>query len=349
MSSHGPRLLRVFSHVLVLVTAGIVALLSGTPAALADAPNPPWRERCPQRIVLAIDLSESMGSNLDAVKKSASNLIDALRGAPNDVAVVTFGTNAVVAVPVTNVGVDDERQRVKKEVDDLDLLRGDLGGTNWDAALTTVRSLQPTVVVLLTDGLPTAHGAPATGGSGPLVSEHLASAVRAADVLKSSGTRVVGLGMGLLPENVGNLAAVTGPTSGDDFYQTDTPGLLTKLYDIASKACGIPVTALPAPEPGTFPLAPVIGAGVVAVIAAVGGGILLSRRRSPTTVSTPASTVAAEADTDPERTEIPAHEVEGSRREPRRISLARFQDASPPGQQDQDSRKGGSGADGSDD
>jgi hypothetical protein len=289
-----------------------------------------------------MDLSESMEPNLEAVKQSARNLIDALRGTSNEVAVVTFGTDAVVAVPATNVGVDDERQRIKQKIDDLGIFRGNLGGTNWDAALTTARTLQPTVVILLTDGLPNVHGQPATGG-GQL---DLEPAVRAADVLKNSGARVVGLGMGLLPANVGNLAAVTGPTSGDDFYQTDASGLLSKLYDIASKACGVPVAALPQPEPGTFPLMPVIGVGVVAVIAAVGGGILLSRRRSPTTVeSTPASSSAIGDKPDPKRTGVAADEVGGSGRGPRRISLDRFQDASPPHQRDRDS-KGDSGASG---
>jgi von Willebrand factor type A domain len=325
MSSCGRGVRRIVRYALVLFTAGIGVLLSGMPAAWADIPNPSWPRHCPQRIVLAVDLSESMEPNLDAVKQSARNLIDALRGAPNEVAVVTFGTNAVVSVPATNVSVDDERQRVKKDIDDLSLLRGNDGGTNWDAALTTVRTLRPTVVVLLTDGLPTAHGQPATGGSGSLD-----FAVRAADALKGDGTRVVGLGLGLLPENVGNLAAVTGPANGDDFYQTDASGLLNKLYDIASKACGIPVPALPSPEPGTFPIMPVIGAGVVAVIAAVGGGILLSRRRFPAAaVSTSAPSIAADDAPDPKRTGVVAPEVEGSGRGPRRISLDRFQNMRP--------------------
>lgn len=368
MTSRSPGPVRISSYALALATTYLAVLLAHPPAARADTPNPPWQQQCPQRIALVVDLSESMEPNLDAVKQSARDLIDALRGAPNEVAVVTVGTNAVVAAPATNVSADDERQRVKEEVDDLDLLRGNLGATNWDAALTTVRDLQPDVVVLLTDGQPTAHGQPASGGSGPLDPEHLGSAVRAADALKSSGTRIVGLGMGLPPDNVGNLVAVTGPTAGDDFYQTDASGLLAKLYEIASKACGVPVIALPQPEPGTFPLIPVIGAGVVAVVASVVGGMLLSRRRSGTTVvSTPAarplpdptislddlppvSSITAGDDPDPERgagrTVAPAHEVEGRQREPRRISLARFQNADPPHQQDGDSRKSGSGADG---
>lgn len=358
-------LVRVPSYALALVTASAALLLSCPPAARADSPNPPWRQQCPQRIALVLDLSESMGPNFDSVKQSASDLIDALRGARNEVAVVTFGTDAAVAVSATNVGADDARRHVKEQVDDLTLLEGNLGGTNWDAALITIHGLHPDVVILLTDGQPTAHGQPATGGSGPLDPEHLASAVREADALKSSGTRIVGLGMGLLPDNVSNLVAVTGPTDGDDFYQTDASGLLNKLYDVASKACGVPVIALPQPEPGTFPLMSVIGVGVVAVLATVIGGLLLSRHRSgtaalatpaagaqpdPTTPAGPrpmASIVQREDDPAEERTATPTAKAEGRRREPRRISLARIQNADPPHRRGHDSGKGDSGHDGS--
>jgi hypothetical protein len=359
MASRSSGLSRISSCGLALVTICVAVLLARPLTAQADTPNPPWRQHCPQRIALVVDLSESMKPNLDAVKQSARNLIDALRGAPNEVTVVTLGTNAVVAVPAGNVGANDERKRIKEKVNDLDVLTGNLGGTNWDAALTTVRVLQPDVVILLTDGQPTAHGQPATAGSGPLDPENLASAVRAADALKSSGTRIVGLGVGLPPENVGNLAAVTGPRVGDDFYQTDTSGLLNKLYDIASKTCGIPVVALPQPEPGTFPLVLVIGAGVVAVIAAVGGGMLLSRLRSGTTVLPspaarelpdptislddlpPVAPVLIKNEPTAEQTVVPQP---GSVRA-RRVSLDRIHNATPVRKQDHDGSAGtGDGA-----
>jgi hypothetical protein len=362
--ARGPVMLRIASYSLALVATSSALLLTCPPASRADSPNPPWQQQCPQRIALVVDLSESMEPNLGALKRSASNLIDALRGTPNEVAVVAFGTNALVAVPETNIGAQDDRRHVKDEIENLSILEGNLGATNWDTALTTVRGVQPDVVVLLTDGQPNTHGQPAIEGSGPVDPEHLASAVRAAEALKSSGTRIVGLGIGLLPGSVGNLAAVTGPTAGDDFYQTDASGLLDKLYDIASKACGVPVAALPQPEPGTFPLIPVIGAGVVAVVAAVGGGMLLSRRRSGTTVvstvSTPASrplpdpTISLDLppassivlEDDPEagrRTVVPTDRAEGGQREPRRIPLARIQRADPPPQRDHDGGSGGSG------
>lgn len=347
---------RLSGYVCALLTVSFAILLSFPPAVRAATPNPPWQQHCPQRIVLLVDLSESMEPNLDVVRQSSRALIDALRGAPNEVAVIALGTNAVVAVPVTDVGADEPRQELKAQIDDLNLLEGVLGATNWEAAFTAAGSLRPDAVVLLTDGQPTAHGTPAVGGSGTLDPEHLNSAVRAADALKSDGTRIIGLGMGLPPENVGNLAAVTGPAAGDDFYQTDASGLLGRLYEIAGKACGVPVAMLPQPEPGTFPLAPVLGAGVVAVLAIVGGGLALSRRRGagsaephPVTrlparplpdptialddLPPVSSTMSADQDPDPHRpghSGVVAPPSGQQRREPRRISLAQFHDADPP-------------------
>ncbi|HEU0087346.1 MAG TPA: vWA domain-containing protein [Pseudonocardiaceae bacterium] len=379
MALRNPGGVRAASYLLALVTVSAAILLAGPPTARADSPNPPWRQQCPQRIALVMDLSESMGPNLDSIKQSASDLIDALRGARNEVAVVAFGTDAAIAVPPTDVGADDQRRKVKEQIKDLTLLEGNLGGTNWEAALTTVGALQPDVVILLTDGQPTAHGQPAVAGSGPWDPEHLAFAVRAAKALQGSGTRVVGLGIGLPTENVSNLAAVTGPTAGDDFYPTDTSGLLGKLYDIASKACGLPVVALPQPEPGTFPLIPIISAGLVTVLAAVIGGILLNRRRSATVVPAtsadrptarpatgplpdptitpdlPPSPSIAVGEHDPPAgpaatpadTMTPAPDAQGGRREPRRISLARFQNMDPPHHQGHAGGPGGAEPDGS--
>lgn len=256
-------------------------LLAGAGPASAAAPNPTWPSRCPQRIVVVLDLSTSIGPNLPAVKKSASDLVDALRGAPNQVGVVTFGSEATVAIPMLNAGDDVQRQRLKDEVGDVGLLPGDGGGTNWEVALTTAASLKPDVVLFLTDGEPTAHGDPFSAAGVVQDSDDLAAAVRVADSMRRGGTRIVGVGMGLLPQSVPNLVEVTGPVDGDDYYETsaNTDGLLNRLYDIASKTCGIPVAALPQPEAGSFPVLPVVGGILAAALLAVIGGYIKSRRK----------------------------------------------------------------------
>lgn len=261
------------------ITIALLAVLVGAVPAAA-APNPEWPAQCPQRVVLVLDLSESIDPYLPEVKKSASDLVDALRGASNEVAVVTFGSYATLAAPLMNVGNEAERRQLKDLIYDVSLTFGDGGGTNWQAGLSEAAALNPGIVLFLTDGQPTVSGSPS---SGYLDSEDsLSPAVQVADSMRGSGTRIVGLGMGLEPEYVPNLVQVTGPVPDDDYYQTgtDAHGLLDKLYDVASKTCGIPVAALPQPEGGEFPVLPVIGAVVAAVLLAVLGGFLKSRPKS---------------------------------------------------------------------
>lgn len=264
----------------LVAVAVLILLIIGAGQSDAVVPNPGWPAQCPQRLVVVLDLSASIGPNLGAVKKSASDLVDALRGAPNQVGVVAFGTEATVAIPMLDVGNDEQRRRLKDEVNDVRLLPGDGGGTNWEAALTTAASLKPDIVLFLTDGQPTAHGDPFSAAGVVADADNLTAAVRVADSMRSGGTRIVGVGMGLLPEYVPNLVQVTGPVAGDDYYQTgaSADGLLNKLYDIASKACGIPVAALPQPEGGAFPVLPVIGGVLAAAVLAVIGGYWLSGR-----------------------------------------------------------------------
>ncbi|MGH4014937.1 MAG: vWA domain-containing protein [Pseudonocardiaceae bacterium] len=369
----GSGMVRAFTYALLLVAVAVALLpacaLPSVPFTTPPgSPNPPWPQQCPLRIALVVDLSDSMESNLDVVERSAGDLVEALGEAPNEVAVVVFGSAADVAVPMADVGDDDIRRQVRDQVADLGATRG---STNWEAALTAARSLQPDVVIMLTDGEP----------------DSLATAVRSANALKGDGTRVVGLGVGLQSSSVANLVAVTGPAAGDDFYQTSASGLLDKLYEVASKACGVQVGPLPLPEPalpppappatGSFPLIPAIVAGLVAVLAIGVGGALLSRRRSgPVAVSKPTadplpdptislddlppvpSTVVAD-DPSAGAAVVPTQNTEeddgsapgdtpvgrsGGVRGPRRISLRRSQQRTPPHQEDHDS---GSGAGGS--
>ena len=257
----------------------LVATFTGSWPAAAATTNPAWPAKCPQRVVIVLDLSSSISPYLPEVKKSATDLVDALRGAPNEVAVVTFGTAASVAVPLLDVGNDAERARLKELVDRVGLGAGDGGATNWEEALHTAEALDPGVVLFLTDGEPTAHGTASTGYSQS--TDNLTPAVQVADRMRRDGTRIVGVGMGLQSASIPNLVQVTGPVAGDDYYETgsDAVGLLDKLYDVAGKTCGIPVTALPQPEGGGFPVVPVV-VGTLGLALAIGVvGYLRSRRR----------------------------------------------------------------------
>lgn len=265
-----------------LVILGVVFCDLTAQAASAAVPNPAWSGSCPQRFLLVLDQSESMGAQEDEVQQAAEDLVDALRGTTNLVGVITFGTDARRDVDMTDVSDDERRQRIKDHIDDLDILTGAAGGTNWEAALASAESLDPDVVVLVTDGQPSVHGVPADMTSQPEDALNVTASVAAADRLKQAGTRVVGVGLGLDQTAVAeaNLVAVTGPGLGDDYYTAGVHDLLPALYDVVSKSCAIPVDALPAPQrrgPDLLPLAAAAAAVLAPILIT---GFVLARRRA---------------------------------------------------------------------
>lgn len=278
MLSWRPYSQAVLSHALrvsAVLCLGLSGVVLGAEKAGAAAANPPWSGQCPQSIVLVLDRSASMDGQMDEVHDAAKDLVDALRGAPNTVGVVSFGTAARLEREPVRVDDQDDRRRLKDLVDGLDDLEED---TNWEAALTEAARLEPQLVVLLTDGVPTVYGTPAQYSDVDDLAP-VSAAATAADRLKQGGTRVVAVQIGEYEGAAPNLAAVTGPTSGDDYYVTGVNELVDVLYDVARKACDVPLAALPAPEPPPFPVLPVLGGGGLVVAATVGGGVLLSRRR----------------------------------------------------------------------
>ncbi len=263
---------------LAVAALGLVVVLTTPSAAYADAANPAWSGSCPQRIALVLDRSSSMEPQKEDIQRAAQDLVDALRGAPNLLGVVSFGTEATVDTEMIDVSDDDRRREVKDYLDDLDIFEESAGGTNWEAALESARTLDPDLVVLVTDGLPSVHGYPADLGSRPEDPQNVTGAAAAADRLQQDGARVVAVGLGLVPGAEANLAAVSGPAAGDDYYTAGIDGLLPTLYDVASKSCGVPVAALPQPEPRAVPVLPLVISGALTAAVLI-AGVLLARRR----------------------------------------------------------------------
>lgn len=264
----------------LLALAG--CLIPAVPASAA--PQPSWPARCPLTVGLLVDRSSSMASSFAEVRGASKDLVDALRGRHTQVTIIGFGTAADVLLPLTDVARQDARRRVKSAIGDLDALSGDQAGTNWDAALQLAGQFDLSVVVILSDGDPTVSGAAVGGGavrSGDPEAA-LAAARVSADRLKTAGTRVVPVGIGLRAGSEQHLAAISGPVPGDDYYSTNLTGLRRQLYDIASKSCGIPVAALPTPEPPGFPLREALVLTFLVLAGLLGAGLLVQRlRRGP--------------------------------------------------------------------
>ncbi|KAA2261290.1 VWA domain-containing protein [Solihabitans fulvus] len=267
----------VFAIFALLLSTGLC--VSRSTVAVAQVANPAWPSQCPLKLALMVDQSTSMTPRFDAVRDAARNVVDALRDKHSEVTLIGFGSGATVVTPLVDVADTSARDRLKNSVDDLGPLSGWDGGTNWEAALTTVRKMSVNVAVLLTDGEPTEYDTrvPGVGGEAEMP---LAAAVVAADQLKASGTRLVAVGIELDAGAADNLAKITGPVQGQDYYPSDLTNLLHQLYAVIASACGVPVSTLPAPEPPSFPLArTVLGALAVLCLAALVGFLLHRRRR----------------------------------------------------------------------
>ncbi|MHC9725778.1 SpaA isopeptide-forming pilin-related protein [Corynebacterium diphtheriae] len=141
-------------------------------------PNPPTPKRCGLNIALVFDVSNSLNYQ-DGVPRSrdaATAVISALKGTPTTLGMYAFATGS----PVGDIQRPDSHGNDPKiaNVEALDLstdagydqavqqirtLRtgGDVGGTNWEAALLRVAEAetQYDIVYFITDGVPTTNEA----------------------------------------------------------------------------------------------------------------------------------------------------------------------------------------------
>lgn len=257
----------------------ICAATSLGTTAQADVANPPWPQRCPLKLGLLVDQSSSMNFVFNEVREAAKNVVDALRDKRSEVTVIGFAGDAKVIGAAVNVSDQAARQQLKENIDKLDTVGGLFGGgTNWESALVLAESLALDVAVMVTDGEPNQSNSYGSGSQGPLL-----DAVLVADRMKSAGARLVVIGIGLAGSgSLANLRRISGPVEGSDYYPSDNASLLRQLYEVVASACGVPVGALPNPEPApaaappvppaaappTFPLAK-------AILGTLGGLLLL--------------------------------------------------------------------------
>ncbi|GAA3758028.1 VWA domain-containing protein [Micromonospora maritima] len=230
-------------------------------AVWADArDNPPLPGKCGLSIALLIDVSGSIAPNLNDVKAAANGFVDALTGTPSEIGLYTFATNAATVLNPVPVSDTTGADTVKTAINGL--TAG--GTTNWDAGLFQVAAAPNTydAVIILTDGNPTVYGPPPAQGPGNFTRfKEVENGVFSANAVKAEGTRVVAVGVGAgVSGSANNLAAISGPVAGSDYYQTGYEQLAALFRDLALEACagtvsvvkkvippgGTPADALPA-------------------------------------------------------------------------------------------------------
>ncbi len=199
--------------------------------------DPPFPTTCGLNIALLIDVSGSIAPSLTQVKNAANGFVDALTGTPSTVAVYSFSTDARALLNSTSVSDTSGADTVKSAINSLTAS----GGTNWDAGLFEVASA-PTVfdaVIMLTDGNPTQYGPPPALGPGNFTRfTEVEQGVFSANALKAEGTKVVAVGVGAgVTGSTENLEAISGPTRGEDFVQTNYAELAAVFRELALRTC----------------------------------------------------------------------------------------------------------------
>lgn len=227
------------------------ALLGATAApahaAVTPSPNPTLSETCGLDIGIVLDLSNSLTDEDVANSKAAAKAVaGGLNGTPSRMSVNTFatfgpdGTNS--PIPSRSVATSESVDSLSEEIDALQRVPNNSGGTNWDRGLGQLDGTNHDLVLFVTDGKPTAYGVP---GADPGNNDRgtrtdqidIDTAVESANSLKSQGTKVVGLGVGS-EINEDNIKLVSGQTEDDDYYVvSDYSQLADQLREIATKSC----------------------------------------------------------------------------------------------------------------
>ncbi|MCK8481229.1 vWA domain-containing protein, partial [Psychroserpens algicola] len=231
--------------------------------------NPDLTVSCDQPIdvILIIDESNSIGNANaeDDVELGVNTFLQELECTPVRVAIIEFGSRANFVVnsytPVANVtaGMSNYFNGTAYNGQTYNPDQGNLGGTNWQAALVRANSL-PTadLVLMFTDGVPTAYSPDATGtlpannysfcGDGSDTEEaEIYNAVQMANILKANGSHMFILGVGGVDASLMNDISDTdeyGPTetiaTADYYIDPNFSTLADCFASLANSICPIP-------------------------------------------------------------------------------------------------------------
>lgn len=212
-------------------------------AATPSVANPPLTQSCGLDIALVIDNSTSISaSELGQMKTAMTSFTNAFSGTPTQFSVTRFATNATVLQAFTS-----STASVNASISSIPV-----GGgyTNWEDGLMKAQSTfdprpsVPNMVIFASDGDPTESSAGGVDTNQP--NAHLAPAVTQANAVKTSGTRILALGIG--NPTLSRLQAISGPNvnTGDvltsDVITTDFANLADELAEFANQTCGGTIT-----------------------------------------------------------------------------------------------------------
>ncbi len=204
--------------------------------------NPSLATSCGLDIAIVIDNSSSISnSEMNQMKSAMTAFTNALNGTPTEFSVTRFATNATVTQNFTS--------NVTTVNNAINAVPTGGGYTNWEdgfqkAASTLPNRSNPNLVIFASDGDPTESSAGQVDTDQP--NAHLNPAITQANAIKSSGTRVLALGIG--SPTVSRLQAISGPNVNtgnvltSDVITTDFNNLAAELAAFANQTCGGTIT-----------------------------------------------------------------------------------------------------------
>ena len=177
------------------------------------APNPPLSATCDDlQLVFIIDESGSIGSAgaTGDVRDGTLAFLNALNGSGVDIAIIEFSTEARLVtnyVPIDNALISAVTGYFNGTPFNSQTYSPS-GSTNWHHALyiADTLSIQPDMVILFTDGSPTAYGT--STGISCNNDASLVNPVKIANRMKNDGSHIFMLGVGTVDST--NLKAMSG-------------------------------------------------------------------------------------------------------------------------------------------
>ncbi len=239
---------------------------SGTSTRFVNAlANPPLPSSCDHglKILLLLDRSGSTAPYKANYAAAAKTFVNTLAGTPTSLKITSF-SSTVDSGNATSYQLSNAADQASANSKIDSVYSNPSGATNWDDALRDAASAQVDVVVFITDGNPTVRrNNSGSGGSTEIddITYGVASANTAKnpDGVASTGDEQTMLGVGVGALSVANLAAVSGPTEGQDYTTAADPtDLAALLKGIASKLCGgkvkVTKSLVPSTDNGLFDL-----------------------------------------------------------------------------------------------
>lgn len=239
-------------------TAALAQTSSITPitpsTSVIPVQNPTLAQSCGLDIGLLVDSSGSIdGAEMTQMKSALSNFATAFNGTPTVFSLASFSTNSALNRPFS-LTPSQAASDVSNYIPSL----GN-GWTNWDSGLAqSAASFDPrpahsNLIVIATDGSPNRWGNPTNGTVN--YSQAVDNAILSANTIKSSGTRIVVVGIGndtedpaTPAEKLNKMKAISGTNVAllpaditvdtDVIKVTDFTGIGAALSSFATQLCG---------------------------------------------------------------------------------------------------------------